>query len=414
MLVLTLALVALAVFGHAAFWVGVINRWHAIGFPRWVTKSVALLFYAALLVPLAAAGWFMLSQQWPSVSDGWQHSSGVTAYLVIAAAYGAAHIPLWARERWRSRVYPSNVRLDHDRIVDIARQVGFAPIHGFRAAMFHRVPGNQLCQLHVSEFSIFVPGLPSALEGLSICHWSDLHYSGRIDRAYYREITRLTNELQPDLLALTGDICDKARYIDWIGESLGPAVARLGKFFILGNHDLRTHDVGRLRSTMEEAGFRDLGGRCEVLHEGQIVVAGDERPWFKAVPSPPEPAALPDAVVRILLAHTPDQLGWARAERFDVMLAGHTHGGQIRFPLVGPVLCPSWHGTKYASGFYDEPPTLLHVSRGTASLLPLRLNCPPEITKLVLRAHEPGASADRFFRFPNRADSGSRGPWCDA
>ncbi len=67
------------------------------------------------------------------------------------------------------------------------------------------------------------------------------------------------------------------------------------------------------------------------------------------------------------------------------MLAGHTHGGQVRFPLVGPIVCPSWHGTKYASGFFHEPPTLLHVSRGTGSYFPYRLNCRPEITKLVLR-----------------------------
>ncbi len=67
------------------------------------------------------------------------------------------------------------------------------------------------------------------------------------------------------------------------------------------------------------------------------------------------------------------------------MVAGHTHGGQLRFTVLGPIVCPSWHGTKYSAGFFDEPPTMLHVSRGTASLFPLRILCPPEITKLVLR-----------------------------
>ena len=68
------------------------------------------------------------------------------------------------------------------------------------------------------------------------------------------------------------------------------------------------------------------------------------------------------------------------------MLAGHTHGGQIRFPIAGPVICPSWHGTKYAGGFFHTEPTVLHVSRGTASLFPYRMNCRPELTKLVLRS----------------------------
>lgn len=72
--------------------------------------------------------------------------------------------------------------------------------------------------------------------------------------------------------------------------------------------------------------------------------------------------------------------------QFDLMLAGHTHGGQIRFPLLGPIVCPSLHGTKYASGFFEAGPTLLHVSRGTGSLFPYRLNCRPQVVKLVLRS----------------------------
>src|SRR5262249_32468011 len=89
--------------------------------------------------------------------------------------------------------------------------------------------------------------------------------------------------------------------------------------------------------------------------------------------------------LRVLLAHTPDRYAWARARGFDLMLAGHTHGGQICFPVIGPTVCPSLYGTKYASGFFHERPTLLHVNRGTASLFPLRINCPPELSKLVLR-----------------------------
>jgi hypothetical protein len=186
-------------------------------------------------------------------------------------------------------------------------------------------------------------------------------------------------------VALTGDICDAAVYIDWIPETLTPLEARFGKFFILGNHDLRTHDVQRLRAAVRLAGFADIAGRTESIAEGAMLLAGDERPWFSHAPSNAELDRAPAEALRVLLAHTPDRLAWARSQRFDLMLAGHTHGGQICFPLIGPVICPSWHGTKYASGFFYEPPTLLHVSRGTASLMPLRINCPPEITKLVLR-----------------------------
>jgi predicted MPP superfamily phosphohydrolase len=239
--------------------------------------------------------------------------------------------------------------------------------------------------MHVTEASVDIAGLPRELSGLSICHWSDLHIAGRLDRGYYREVVRLTNQLRVDLVALSGDVCDKARYIDWIVEIFADTEARLGKFFILGNHDLRTHDVQRLRAAMAEAGFVDVGGRCASIQHDRVLIAGDERPWFRGEPRLPKTIHQQQQQLRLLLAHTPDRLRWARANGFQVMLSGHTHGGQICLPLVGPTVCPSWHGTKYASGYFHEPPTLLHVRRGTGSLFPFRLCCPPEITKLVLR-----------------------------
>jgi predicted MPP superfamily phosphohydrolase len=247
-----------------------------------------------------------------------------------------------------------------------------------------RLPLNELWHLHVSCASLRLPGLPAGLAGLSICHWSDLHISGRLDRDYYREVVRATNQIEADLLALTGDICDDARYFDWIVDILADAKAPLGKFFILGNHDLRTRNVPRLRAAMVEAGFVDVGGRALTIHGDRLLIAGDERPWFDGEPElPRESEGSPR--LRLLLAHTPDRLAWARAHGFALMLSGHTHGGQIRLPLVGATVCPSWHGTRYASGYHHEPPTLLHVSRGTGSLFPYRLGCPPEITKLVLQ-----------------------------
>jgi hypothetical protein len=250
--------------------------------------------------------------------------------------------------------------------------------------LFCCIPFNQLWQLSVSEHEVTLPELPASLDGLSICHVSDLHYSPRIDRAYFDEIVRLTNEMQPDLIALTGDVCDKARFIDWIPLTLGKMQARIAKLYVLGNHDLRTHDVARLRVTLSAAGFVDVGGRVEKLAGQPIVVAGNERPWFRD--AAPVIDHLPTRTLKLLLSHSPDQFSWGRQQGFDLLLAGHTHGGQIRFPVAGPVICPSWHGTKYAGGFFHSEPTVMHVSRGTASLFPYRMNCRPELTKLVLRS----------------------------
>jgi predicted MPP superfamily phosphohydrolase len=390
---LSLLVLALAAFGHVAFWVAVVNRWHATGFARWIVKSVTLVYYAALAAPLAWVAW-QSARSGPTSAEffDWQPSA-VTAYLAFCAAFGTAHLIAWGRWRWRRQ--PAVVEISPPRVVDLARHLGAPPRRGPRAALFDLVPGNQLWQLHVCQASVRVARLARELDGLSICHWSDLHLCGRIDRGYFREIVRLTNETPSDVLALTGDVCDSARYIDWIVDLFAAANARLGKYFILGNHDLRTGDVGRLRAAMREAGFVDLGGRAVAIADGRVILAGDERPWFAGEPQLPELDPREAEPLKVLLAHTPDRLRYARAHGFDLMLAGHTHGGQIRFPLVGPVLCPSWHGTRYAGGFYHEPPTLLHVSRGTASLFPLRWGCPPEFTRLVMRAGAPPASQMR-------------------
>ena len=81
------------------------------------------------------------------------------------------------------------------------------------------------------------------------------------------------------------------------------------------------------------------------------------------------------------------------AHDVDLMLAGHLHGGQIRLPWIGPILSPSRQGVRYASGVFQSPPTTLHVSRGLSGELPIRLNCPPEVTELVL--HGPASSGQQ-------------------
>jgi predicted MPP superfamily phosphohydrolase len=158
---------------------------------------------------------------------------------------------------------------------------------------------------------------------------------------------------------------------------------------VLGNHDLYTYDVPHLRKLLAGSGVVDVGGcwkRLE-LKGAEIVVAGNELPWFEPAADmrncPPRSQEHPQ--LRILLSHSPDQFDWAQRCDFDLMLAGHTHGGQIRLPIVGPIFSPSRHGVKYASGTFFAEPTVMHVSRGISGELPIRLNCPPELTKLVLR-----------------------------
>jgi hypothetical protein len=227
-----------------------------------------------------------------------------------------------------------------------------------------------------------------------IAHLSDLHFSGRIGKAYFQEVVRLANELQPDLVAITGDLIDKNDCIDWIPETLGRLQACYGVYFVLGNHDLWI-DHRRLRRTLTDCGLIDVGGRWLPIRvrDESIILAGNELPWFSpAADLATVPRQSTDGrPLRVALCHSPDQFQWCRAGDVDLMLAGHNHGGQIRIPLVGPIFAPSRWGVKYASGTFHSPPTVMHVSRGISGKTPLRMNCPPELGCLVL--HAPGVAS---------------------
>ena len=112
-----------------------------------------------------------------------------------------------------------------------------------------------------------------------------------------------------------------------------------------------------------------------------LVVLGNERPWGR---SAADLGDLPAEGFRLGLSHTPDNIAWARQLNIDLLLAGHVHGGQIRFPFIGSVFVPSRYSRKYDCGTFDEPPTGMHVSRGLAGQHPLRYLCRPEVTFITL------------------------------
>jgi hypothetical protein len=307
------------------------------------------------------------------------------AYMALCWLVAVVALPRWLF-RCRLRRPPAVVRSQSRRgLLHSAAPVPEIQDHPHHLLV--RLPGNQTLHLDLQERAIAVPRLPPALDGLSLAHLSDFHFSGRVGKPYFQEVVRLCNELRPDLALLTGDFIDRAKCLDWIPETIGRLTARSGVYFILGNHDVE-FDTGRLIRVLEEAGLHYVGGRhVEIEIRGvPVLLAGNEQPWMGPAADlehcpPPGRTGL-----RIGLAHCPDQLPWARAHKLDLLLAGHTHGGQIRLPLIGPVFAPSRGGVQYASGLFHVPPTILNVSRGLSAQLPLRMNCTPEIIHLTLHA----------------------------
>ena len=169
----------------------------------------------------------------------------------------------------------------------------------------------------------------------------------------------------------------------WIIPTLGWLRWKIAAFAILGNHDY-WYDPPFIRRRIERLKMKYLGNswrQIEVRGE-PLVVIGTEYPWSKPQP---DLAACPAGTFRLCLSHTPDNLPWARRAGIDLMLSGHVHGGQIRFPVIGSVLVPSRYGRRYDCGTFHESPTVLHVSRGLGGEHPLRWGCRPEVTRLVLR-----------------------------
>lgn len=243
-------------------------------------------------------------------------------------------------------------------------------------------------RFRVTEHTIFLPRLGAAWDGVRIAQISDIHVGRFSDMDHAREIVDMTNDLQPDIVALTGDYVSRAGAIT---PALVEALRDLrtkDKFAVLGNHDYWA-DASRMAATLESAGIVLLTNRHVLLRRGggRLCLAGVNDVW--SVPPPDAAAALagvPSNVPRIVLCHNPDYAEVVpRNLRIDLMLCGHTHGGQVRLPFLGAPLLPITH-RKYAEGLVAGPVCPVFVSRGLGMVsIPVRFNCPPELPLITLR-----------------------------
>lgn len=383
---LDLLLAGLALIGHLSLFLACFNRLHAVGMHRRPRRWLELLLVCFFAGAIVWHGWGWISGGSPFAA--WR--SGIPwppTYADFCLLAAAAAVPCWLWPKLVARE-PAQLLACERRTIDVAASVGPIPLSG-QARLFSLFPGNEFLQLEVSRKTLRIPNLPQGLSGLTITHLSDLHFTGDIGRAYFDFVVDEANRMQSDVLILSGDIIESTACEPWLGETLGRLQAVLGKYYVLGNHDKRMPDVSRVRQLLNATGLEDLGGRClRVDWRGcPVLLAGNELPWFPAAGDDRlrEAAGSSDAALfRVLVSHSPDQFRWARRRGFDLMLAGHNHGGQVRFPLLGPLVSPSLYGTRYSGGVYYEPSTLLHVSRGISGEHPLRWNCLPELAQLQL------------------------------
>lgn len=374
----------LAVVGHGGLHIAIYNRVNAFGWPRKrVKRLVKLFFVSTLVIPILILLIHGDTLREILFADGsWNSLDPVTlGYgLLCLVAWGLFGIPwlLWRpifRYEWVTAPRKT-------RVINVAKTVPRELPLTKKARLESRLPLNQLLHLSIEEVELPVAGLPQQLDGYRIAHLSDVHLTGEIHPDYARYVVEQATRAKPDLIALTGDIIDKQPCIDWLVEIFSPAEAPDGCYFILGNHDTRVVDSWETRNAMDRAGWTDLGSQAlqRELRGLRCSLIGNEFPWFERPRLEPS-----DAAFRLLLSHSPDQIWWARRHGIELMLAGHTHGGQGRLPLAGPILSPSFHGSRFASGDFYKHPTTLHVTRGIGGVHLMRINCRPELSLLTLR-----------------------------
>lgn len=225
-----------------------------------------------------------------------------------------------------------------------------------------------------------VVGLSSALAGLRIGFITDLHHGVYVGFEHVRRAAQLLVAEGPDLIVLGGDYINRGEYeyAEACAEALSILDAPHGVFAILGNHDDDRHVPAALR----RRGFEVLpDARTERTIRGErLCLAGIRFSTF--LPAAIERTVGPRPHSTILLAHDPLRIRQAASARVAAVLSGHTHGGQIVLPLFGSPI-----GRRYPvlQGLAQRRNTSLFVSRGVGTVtIPLRLNCPPDVSILTL------------------------------
>lgn len=372
--------------GHLAVWCVIFNRIHATAFPRQFRKLTEKFVIAGVV---SGYLWFLGTAVFrgtvsiEAVADAFIFNR---VYLITCFLAGVFFTLRWIYRKFI--VQPVSAIVDHrTEVIDVAK-LNDRPVYvGKIAKLLQRIPGNQSHLISIEHMTFALKNLPPELDGLKICQLSDFHLTGHIDIGYYRRIVEQVNQFDADLVLITGDLVDEAECLDWIDEVFGKFKSRCGVFYVLGNHDKRIPDETMLRKRLADAGLVSVNGQWHTVKvDGQtIAIAGNELPWYRGAENlqpysidnrPEETSATP---LKILLSHSPDQLVWAGDFGFDLMLAGHTHGGQIQLPIVGPIVAPSRFGIKYASGTFMIDEMLMHVSRGIAGDECIRINCKPEV-----------------------------------
>lgn len=302
-------------------------------------------------------------------------------WLIIAAVVGL----LWIVERIHAltklELPLPGVETQAPEVIRLRR--AHLPV-AFRALGAH----NDLYDLEVTRHEIFIDDLPPSFDGYRIAFLTDTHVARFVRRAFYREIAQQVRAFDPDVLIFGGDFAAWHRDIRLAADVLtSDLTPRDGMYAILGNHDYWA-GADAVKDAFSALGVEFIVNRSVLLRrDGDTLPLVGIDEVYRGDPDPDVAlTGIDPNAPRIGVSHHPDIIDLLDGRRIDLLLCGHTHGGQIRFPFFGAVVVPSRHEGEFASGFHRVRNVLMYVSRGIGAIPPIRILCRPEVATFTLRS----------------------------
>ncbi|BAZ29398.1 metallophosphoesterase [Cylindrospermum sp. NIES-4074] len=267
--------------------------------------------------------------------------------------------------------------------------------------------------LSTQRLTVKIAGLPASLQGKKLVQMSDFHYDGlRLTEKMLEKAIAVSNAAKPDLVVLTGDyVTTTTAPIHQLVLRLKHLQSRYGIYAILGNHDIYyRQSKAEVTAALTSIGIHVLWNQIAYPLGQELPLVGLADKYSKEFNPAPVMNQLDAATPRIVLSHNPDTAEILQAWRVDLQLSGHTHGGQINIPGIGPVgryykklvrYIPSkvrrrvsflrkdysvLHHWEWAQGLHQLGKNQLYVNRGLGTYLPGRLFCPPEVTLITLKS----------------------------
>lgn len=236
--------------------------------------------------------------------------------------------------------------------------------------------------LYVKEYKITNKKITTNFHGLKIVHISDVHYGRTINNKELKKIVKKVNLIKPDIVVFTGDLIDKdTKLTDKMSNDISNILSKIdvtiSKYAITGNHDYKFKKYSII---IENAGFINLNDNFDIIHKDgnkSILISGISTNYYKKnndiskktkstvdyINSFKDNNSIDKPIYNILLIHEPDFIDKIDLNNFDLILGGHSHNGQVRFPIIGATILPPY-GKKYYKEHYKFENTEMYISSG--------------------------------------------------